>query len=104
MHVANHALRSRNAAGELMPDRMTRFIFGNAGIAALRAPEISRSVVESGMSRVAIVRVNHVTSSAARRSIIAGMIVSPKKIQCRIEQPRLLQSEINWISSLRRSQ
>ena len=88
--MADHALRCGNAAGELMLDGMSRFVFWNADVAASRPAEVARSTVEGRMSRITIVRINDVTRCASRRSIIAGMIIGAQKIQRRIEQPRLL--------------
>ena len=90
MHVANHALRRGNAAGELMLDGMSRFIFRNADIATLRPAEISRGTVECRMSPITIVRIDDMARCTTRRSIIAGMIICPQKVQRWIEQPRLL--------------
>src|ERR1044072_1018500 len=104
MHVTNHALRSGNSAGQLMTDRMSRFILGNTDVSRLRHSEISRGVVKLGVSRLSIVRVNHMTSSATGRSVVARLIVRAEVIQSGIKQARLLQSEINGISSLRRAQ
>src|SRR5947209_2777744 len=56
------------------------------------------------MSRVAIVRIDNMTGGASRRSIVARMIVRPKKVQRRIEQTRLLQSKVNRIGALGRSE
>src|SRR6185369_7006990 len=64
MHVTNHALRSRNAAGQLMLDRMTGLIFRNARVGRLRPAQVSRGVVEGRVPRVAIVGVNYMTRRA----------------------------------------
>src|SRR5713101_1832936 len=87
-----------------MLDRVTRFIFRNADISALRPAEVSGGVIESRMTHVAIVRVDDMTRGASRRTIISGMIVRAQIVQRRIEQPRLLQTEINRVGALRSSQ
>jgi hypothetical protein len=89
VHVTDHALRRRNLAGELMLDRMARFVFGML-ISGLRASEISGLLVESRMRWIAIVCVDHVTGGTTRRTIVARMIVCAEKVQRRIEQPRFL--------------
>src|SRR5229473_6387121 len=87
-----------------MLDRVTRFIFRNTDISALRPAEVSGGAIESRMTHVAIVRVDDMTRGASRRTIISGMIVRAEIVQRRIEQPRLLQTEINRVGALRSSQ
>src|SRR6266404_2976796 len=53
------------------------------------------------MPRLAIVRVDDMTRRASRRTIVAGMIVGAEIVQRRIEQARLLQTEIDRIRALR---
>ena len=100
MHVADHALELRNLAGELMLDRMTRFAFRNVRICCLRAALVSRLLIESRMRRIAIVRIDYVTGRATGRAIVARMIVGAEKVQRRIEQTRLLQTEKNRIGAI----
>ena len=47
VHVTDHALRRRNLARELVPDRMARFVLRNRRVGRLRASEISGLVIES---------------------------------------------------------
>src|SRR5438132_12856280 len=98
--MTDHALRSRNASGPLMSDRVARFVFRNADVARLRHAKISSRLVKLRMSLISVIGIDHVASRAAGRSVITRMIVCAKKIQCRIEQARFLQSEIDWISPL----
>src|SRR6185369_15806042 len=104
VHVTDHALRGRNLARELVLDRMARLVFWNVLVGCLRAPEIAGLVVERGVRGVAVVRVDHVTSGATGRAIIAWMIVGAQVVERRIQQPRLLQSKKNRIGTLRGTQ
>jgi len=72
MHVTDHALRSWNAAGQLMSDWMTGFVLRNTYVRRLRPAEISRRTVKSRMPHIAIIRIDDVASSASRRSIVTA--------------------------------
>src|SRR3954453_24015003 len=65
-------LRNRFVAGD-----------GEAGVAVLR--------VAGGVKRIAIVGVDDVASRAARRAVIAGVIVRAEEREMRIVEPRLVQ-------------
>src|SRR6266446_277331 len=104
MHMTNHALRSGDAAGQLMPDWVTGLVLRNADVAGFRHAEIPSRAVVLGVSRIAVVSVDHMTGSTTGRSIITGMIVRADKVQGGIKQTRLLQAEINGIGLLRRTQ
>src|SRR4051812_25186196 len=49
------------------------------------------------MRRVAIVCIDHMASSAARRSEVSGMIISAEEVQCRIHQPSFLKTKQNRV-------
>ena len=53
-----------------------------------------------GIAWRAIVRINDVTSGAATRAIIAGMIVRSQESEKRIVQACFLQTEKNWIGAI----
>ena len=57
-------------------------------------------MVSSGVHRIAIVRIDDVTSSTTRRAIVARMIVGAEKVQRGIEQTCLLQSKKNRIGAI----
>src|ERR1043165_8045248 len=86
VHVTDHALRRWDLARELVLDRMARLVFHDRRVGSLREAEISGCVVESGVRRISIVRVDHVTRRATGRSVIARVIISAEKVQGWIEQ------------------
>src|SRR3979411_3036479 len=47
-----------------------------------------------------VVGVGDVTGCAARRAVIAGMIVCPEEIERRVEQTRFLQREIDRVGAV----
>src|SRR5689334_17813394 len=57
VHVTDHALRTRNPARELMPDRMARLVLRNTRIGSLRPPEISSLLIDLRVRALAIVRI-----------------------------------------------
>ena len=61
VHVTNHALRRRNRAGELMFDRMARFIFRNVRIGCLRTAHVAGAAVERGVPCIAVIGIDDVT-------------------------------------------
>jgi len=97
MHVTRHALCGRDLRCELMLDRMTGLILRNARIGRFRRSLIPGRRILAGRRDTGVVRVDHMTRRAPRRAIIAGMIVRSEKVQCRIHQTRLLDSEKNRI-------
>src|SRR6185503_3385491 len=66
MHMANHALRARNLARELVFDWMTRLVFRNTRISRLRTSEIAGLLVESRVRWIAIVCIDDVTGRTTR--------------------------------------
>src|SRR5262249_7930128 len=56
------------------------------------------------MKSIAIIRVDYVTSGAAARAVVSGLIVCPERRQHRIKQPRLLQSEKDRVGPEQRAQ
>ncbi len=90
VHVADHALAGRNLARELVLERMSRFVLRNRRIGLLRRAGVAELRIDRRMERVAIVRVDDVAAGAARRTIVAGVVVRAHEPDERIVQARLV--------------
>src|SRR5215213_11198728 len=55
------------------------------------------------MRWIAIISIDDMTGRAARRAIIARMIVRAEEVQGRVHQARLLQAKIDWVGSIVRA-
>ena len=97
MHVAVHALRGRDRAGEGMLDRMPPFL-----LARLIREIGNHRIVRRGLSLIAVLRVgtravpftivciNDVATRAARASEVAGLILRAHEPHVRIVEARLV--------------
>src|SRR5690348_3670178 len=93
VHVTVHALARRNRAGELMHDRMTRFVLWDGRIGGKTQAVMPILTPPARVRGRSIIRVNHVTSRASTRAIVTRMIVRTHEAKQRIMQSGLLDAE-----------
>src|ERR1700682_265829 len=79
---------------------MPGFVFGDACVGALGTAHVASLGVGGRVYGITVVRIDHMTARAAGRADIAGMIVGSQKIESRVKQARLLQSQIDRISAV----
>ena len=89
VHVADHALRGRDRARELVPYRVPGLRFHDRRIGGGALPLVAEARVDPGMPLVAIVRVDRVAGAAARRAVIARLLARAEEPEMRVVQPRL---------------
>ena len=104
VHVAIHALRARDRAGERVLDRVAALVFANRGIAAEAQALIAEFGIPTGVRRRAVVRVHDVARGAAARTVIARMIVAAHEVEERIVQAHLLQIQHDGIGAVQRAE
>ena len=104
VHVAIHALRARDRAGERVLDRVAALVFANRGIAAEAQALIAEFGIPTGVRWRAVVRVHDVARGAAARTVIARMIVAAHEIEERIVQAHLLQIQHDGIGAVQRAE
>src|SRR5918999_1643809 len=75
MHVTDHALAGGNRARELMFQRMAALAFGYGFVYRYRAAVVAKLCVGAGMTRLAVVAIDHMAGRATGRPIITGLIV-----------------------------
>ena len=79
MDVADDALAVGDTAGEAVRDRMAGFGFGNRPIGRVAIAAVAVLRVWPGVVGVAVVRVDDVAGRAARRAVVAGVVICPEK-------------------------
>src|SRR2546423_8996627 len=107
MHVTGHALRGRNLIRELMLDGMARLvllIFKLLVVGRRRAAVAERGPDGTRIDDASVVRVDDVTGGAARRAVVAGVIVRAEEVERRVEESRLLQTEVDGGCAVERSE
>ena len=90
VHVADHALRGRDLTRERVLDRMARFVARDRRVGLRRHAFIAVLRPDGRVARVAVVRVDHVAARAARRAIVARVVVRAHEPQERIVEARLV--------------
>src|SRR6266566_6159151 len=104
MHVAVHALARRDGTSELVNDRVSALGFGDRLVGGETETLMSVFAPPPGICRRTIVRVNHMTSRAAARSVITRVIIGSEKSEEWIVQSRFLQPKKDWIGAIERAE
>ena len=99
MDMADHALAGRNRPCEGVLDRMPWLIFANRRIRGSAETAVPILRIRSRVSRVAVIRINHMARRTSARPVVARMIIRPGQGKHGIKQPRLLQSQKNRIGA-----
>ena len=89
VHVANHALRRRNRARELVLQRVTGAVLRDSRVRSDRFAFVAVFRVDPGAQRIAVVGVDHVAAGATGRAIVARLLVGAEEPHERIVQARL---------------
>ena len=87
-----------------MNDRVSALRFGDRLVGGETETLMSVFAPPSGIGRRTIVRVNHMTSRAAARSVITRVIIGSEKSEKWIVEARFLQAEKDWISAIERAE
>ena len=99
VHVAGHALARRDAAGELVLDRVPLFLLGNHRIGIERKPLVAVCAVPAGVGWRAVVRINYVTCSTSARPVIPRPVVRSEEIQQGIVEAGLVRPDDHRIDA-----
>src|SRR5476651_800137 len=93
MHVAVHALRRGNGAGEPMLDRMAGLVLVDGGVRRLAFAVAAERGIDRTFARLAAVGVNHMTAGATRLAIVARLVVGAHEPHGGVVEPGLVDIE-----------
>ncbi len=100
MNVARNTLAAGNGKCKLVRDRMAGTVLGDRRVRREARAAVAEAGVGTRMDRGAVVRIDHVTSAATARPVIAGVIVGAQEIQGGVQQAGLLQAEKNGVGPI----
>ena len=90
VHVAVHALGRRDGAGEGVADRMARFLAADRRVHGRRLAVPAELRIAQAVPRLAVVGIDDVTGSAARRTIVARLVIGAHEPGVGVVQPGLV--------------
>ena len=106
--MADHALAGRNAVGEHVLDRVTRFILGDRRIdeldpvVFLGCGKTTVTVLGEGARRHwrSVVGIDHVAGAATAGSVVTGMVVGAQEVQGWVQKTSLLQTDHDRVGTI----